>query len=796
MADTALVLPFSTVDPTAMVQFGDRFMIFFADSRPVVLLPNLSDGRAKGYFAGIKRPLNVPTLADSSDDALFLPAETDIYVAYCFASSRRPGVHSRLSPVTRLLTGATAKKITVNGFNHPRDDAALGDIDQIWVAAQFGSQTGMKHLTPDFVIDVPDFDFAAASVVIDVTEDELAQGFDLSAADLYAEIPPALKFVERFGERLWMGGARREVTFNASTEVTVTKSGAGAYASFGSDMVVNGTFAAGTDWTASPALSWTIGAGVANIANDTGLFVNTGGVAPVAGRWYVVTFTLLNGTGTFSVRAYVGAGAVTPSTPFRTADGTYVELIRAGDDGFVGLGGVASGGSDSVDVDNVTCFEVDPDSIRALLTLSGDGGDRFNDSHLHMSAWIDGRYVGEIAEIVSGTEAWLDRDVPENIAVTTDFRLLGHDDRLYPTGYHGHAPGGIPSVFPESVNLTHAIVVSEALDEGQTLMGLKAAQDALHVMFSGSVLVLTGGEAVGKPDPSLTRLHGRVGAISSGSLTKDARGAAAWVGLEGPVTSGDTSLNTLADQLQFRDFWRQERGYVDASSLSGIVMAYSREKDAFILGNFTIGGVAHWALVTLGPQAGLWLFNGHAITSNILVYTDSDGRERILAGDASDGRVKRLLDPGKLTDLATGADTEAAYTCRWRGGWVGPTFQTEGQDSLTAKEAKVVGIVGPVTAVTGLTMTLEHWATDILQRLNAEVAAFGVDQKSYTLEYTDPVAGTGKRDFHGPFDIIDVTAIYHSFGLTWNSNAGQYSSGSILKALEVCRMMIFDEEQG
>jgi len=121
-----------------------------------------------------------------------------------------------------------------------------------------------------------------------------------------------------------IGDFKRTTLFIDITGLLASATDLDIVGALGSDIVVNGAFAADTDWT-KPA-NWTIAAGVATSdgtqVGDADL-VNVGPVA-VAGAVYQFTFTVSGWT----------AGNVTPvigsqEGTDRGADGTYVEYIIA-----------------------------------------------------------------------------------------------------------------------------------------------------------------------------------------------------------------------------------------------------------------------------------------------------------------------------------------------------------------------------------------------------------------------------------------------------------------------------------
>jgi hypothetical protein len=91
----------------------------------------------------------------------------------------------------------------------------------------------------------------------------------------------------------------------------------------GADTVVNGAFAADSDWT--KGTGWTIGSGVATKAAGTAAVLSQA-ASLTAGTDYLVTYTITRTAGTLTARF---TGGTTVSGTGRTADGTYTDVLRA-----------------------------------------------------------------------------------------------------------------------------------------------------------------------------------------------------------------------------------------------------------------------------------------------------------------------------------------------------------------------------------------------------------------------------------------------------------------------------------
>lgn len=205
------------------IQYGNRCFYVAEDVRPRYAMASMSDSTLKSYHSAIKPPTAAPTAVSSSDAAVNLDsvAGTDAIITYKFGSSKRV-VQSQLSPTVTYSIPMTPKKITISGFQAPRDDAATQDIDQIYVCVFLGTAPGQMCLVPTMVIDVPNLDFTSKSFTFDIAPDDLYQGVNMSAADVYYALPPAFRYVEQIGERLWCGGQARQFEFSGS-DVALTK---------------------------------------------------------------------------------------------------------------------------------------------------------------------------------------------------------------------------------------------------------------------------------------------------------------------------------------------------------------------------------------------------------------------------------------------------------------------------------------------------------------------------------------------------------------------------------------------
>jgi len=646
-------------------QFGNRYFLVHEDQRPGYIQLTGVGNNPKYYQCGIKPPLVKPTVANSgvSSTNLVPHQGAKVRIAYAFYSSVR-NVFSRLSPYYEHTIAGSAEKLTVNAFETPRDSPVASDIDRIVICAQLGTASGFMSLWPEMTVDLkegdPTYDFSTAAFTYDVplvanaSVAGLVDGFNVSAQDLYNEIPPAVKYIARFGERLWYAGQRDKVTFS-----------------------------------------------------NTGIFIDA---QPAAANYR--------------------------------------------------------------------------DKKVAKITLTGDG--RLDDSHLHMSVWADNSYWGQIVDVDSATTAFLDRDHPADHPAgsnTTNFRFEGHNDRLYPSSYHQFNPGGVAITFPETIRLIDRHLMTEVLDEGKTLKGLKSGHDFMHVIFRDSSSILAGGNEINVPQPQLRLNQGRTGAIAERSITKDQSGNVVWIGEEGIQIGATGGVQSPAYQMGINDFFKGERGWIDKAALKNIKMAHSRFLDGYVLGDITINGVANnFAVVTQNPQPGLSICKTQRMTSNIIEYDNSNGRGTMLVGNNQ--RLIKLFDDTVLTDVTdVVADAAAAYTAEYRTGWMG---QPDGLPfSLATLE--IAGIIIPDEATVAPTLTLDHWYSDYPIRLEADLPSKASEETAQGGSYTKSLS---LIDLRRKVTLEKHSARYHSISLRWGSNMGSRTSSDRVVGMEMIRFII------
>jgi len=134
-----------------------------------------------------------------------------------------------------------------------------------------------------------------------------------------------------------------DISFDSTN--TITSAGATFPAFYGdvnvngdfADYIVNGTFAADTDWT--KGAGWTIGAGVATAAGGISTALSQTISTLVTGRTYTLTFTATRSAG--SVTASVGGTSGTA----RSSSATFTESFVAGSGGVLAFTGTGFTGT-------------------------------------------------------------------------------------------------------------------------------------------------------------------------------------------------------------------------------------------------------------------------------------------------------------------------------------------------------------------------------------------------------------------------------------------------------------------
>jgi hypothetical protein len=132
---------------------------------------------------------------------------------------------------------------------------------------------------------------------------------------------------------------------------TISTNAAIATPTVGADVIVNGAFAADTDWTKGSG--WSIAAGVAAAVTASSDLSQT--VAPLTvGRWYQVQYTV-SGFGAGTVQAVVGGVTTLPT---HNANATYTETCKAGTTAFLMRGAGFTGSLDNISAKLLTTAEL------------------------------------------------------------------------------------------------------------------------------------------------------------------------------------------------------------------------------------------------------------------------------------------------------------------------------------------------------------------------------------------------------------------------------------------------------
>lgn len=605
-ADLVSLETLPLVKPGGGVQFGRKHILTIGDHRPLVTFPAYQDGTCKTVAMGIKPPTFGPTLAFNATNASGLPADSDIFVVYAFWSSARQTM-SEISPWSHITTAGTAKQLVVSGFQAPRDGAIESEIDTILVGLQFGQSGNYMCLWGQTTVVRSDYYLPAASITIDLSGSQLAGGFALDTASIYSMVPPAAKYVAKFGERLWLAGQEKiestrltGLTVSKATRTTVAASSAAA----GYTLYVNDV----SGWETGDAFVINLGSQASPNLTEANVVVSTTAGSP----GYITTFYPLTYTQT--------SGTVT-----RTHRG------------------------------------------RAVAKVSGP---TMGDLYMWMNLFVNGQFLGVIFDI-KATDLWLDRDIPTDIASTYVWHLEGNNDRIWPTSYHNFTPGGVPTAFPESINIADAVNLAPVVDGSELLTGVQACQDSLFIPMSKTVMVMTGGTAVNTPDINIRTDFGSVGASAPGTLTQSDTAELFWVNQNGFTAGQPGGIQPISANLGLLQFFKDPR-WLSEADLVSMVATFSRQYSGYVVGNFTINGASgFWGLLSLQPQIGFWLFSGQLMTSNILVYQNDNGEDVILCGDSYGGRTKKLMDTAaQLQDVPCWPTTPTGFVA----GYESPTL--------------------------------------------------------------------------------------------------------------------------
>lgn len=763
--------------PPTCVQYGNKAFLYYPDQRPIMIMGNDTDSSPIAIDCGIQPPIGPPGFVASSTNANNLvysdtqASLNQIQFCYAYYSTAR-NVYSQPSPLAYYTIPASPdppKKVIVTGFFQSRDSISDNLIDTIVVGARSGTNSGLMVLWPDMATSIDPVSltgtvsvtngsanltgsgtvfltevkvgyflivnpgtFQQVFLVRTVTDDthivawnlatstistafmrapviefdlspaQLQLGFDISALAGSLYVPPSVKYCERYGEEIWTGGQREQITFSGAPTITVTKSVLGTADVTESSADVLGH---GTSFTTQ-------------LRPLDNISINGN---PLSG-----------GT-------YLSAGTAT--------DNTHLILTTAA--------GITATG--------VPIARLWRQFQWARVTASTA---IWGPQHLYFSLYVNGVFVGQIADIDSnGTDAYIANDVVEDISSTSHFFLAGANDRLWRTAYDANTPGNTPTVFPECAQINYPQLLTQSLDQGQKLMGLKATEDELRIFFDNSVARMTGGNEVGEPLPDIRQYYGRAGTCSPRSIARAPTGETAWIGTEGIYIDTDNGASNAALNLGCQYLFRG-LPWIARADLPNIAMSYSRAYNGFVFGPFTIAGVSGWwGLISYLPQPGIYLFDNQTITSNITEYINGNGEGVVLAGD-SQGRIKHLLDDTVLTDVAAvRTDPAAAYICLWQSG-----FDSR-QDGASWAPSRVK-LPGLIPQAATFDMTLRLWRSLYAMRDRTRMLALDANSE-YTVAITQPDTALDKW-----IPVNPNRTRFQSLGYQFSSTSGSYTSGT------------------
>lgn len=219
MATKIIDIHAGTEGPSSAVQFGGRTIVCYPDRRPIVVMTG-PDGDMAAYDAGIKAPTAAPSLAAGAASTIHRITDDVARAAYCFYSSHRK-VFSEISPLSTELA-FSGTRLTVGSFQAPRDTYSTQDISHIVVGLELKSCPGGLLCVWDAMkVDASDGLWTSKSFTLDYNPDTLRLGFPLHKTSQYSRIPPAFKYAEVHGERIWYAGHQVEVDKSAATCATL-----------------------------------------------------------------------------------------------------------------------------------------------------------------------------------------------------------------------------------------------------------------------------------------------------------------------------------------------------------------------------------------------------------------------------------------------------------------------------------------------------------------------------------------------------------------------------------------------
>lgn len=518
-------------------------------------------------------------------------------------------------------------------------------------------------------------------ILFDLSPDQLSIGIDLNALAGAMWIPPAVRYCERYGERIWLAAQLQTITFGTTT-LTVQKAaldGTLAFTNGSAAIVGTGTNFSGADGQLEPFDTIAI---YADNTNDPG--------NPIQ---YVV------GT----INSDTSATMTSAWSPFPSTSNLKAARIFRG-------------------------------NVSARLETNADA---FTTAHLYMNVYVEGVFIGQIFDVLNSRTAFLFGDVNTDYSATANWELRGNNDRIFPSSYSTAAFGTVPTVFPECVQLNDYQLLTQALDQGQALTGLLSTLDELRIAFDSSFVRMIGGNETDTPAPNLRQYYGLAGCIAPRSLCKAPSGEMAWIGVEGifidamgtSYAASMSGIKNVCTELGCQALFRGGQ-WIARADIPNMVMTYSRELTAFIFSNFTINGESGWwGMLAMSPQYGIFLFNNQLVTSNMIEYLNN-GRGEILGGDGI-GRIKRFLYDKTLVDISPLNTSTAPYTCQWRSGYDG-----KNNEQWEISRVDPVMIAPDTTTIAG---TLDFFRTDFMERESSYLPSGAQYSVAFTVSDLMPV---------------------------------------------------------
>lgn len=767
-------------------QFGQRFYLYYPDLRPIVLMqvPSSPPGLLQRIDCGIQPPVAAPYCSASSTDATNLvysaeQASLNIYdIGFSYFSSAR-NQWSQPSPTTRYTIPASPtppKKILVNGFFQCRDNPDDNLIDYLVVGCRAATSTGLQAVFPDTYVPIANTTIGTGQitqgsftltgiattfltdlttgdiVVLDGNSYVIASVADNTHATMYQaalvtdagpmNIDRAPRFLLDLSPDQLSGGYDLNALASAMYIPPTVK--------------YNAHFGEGI-WLAGQR---------AEISNDAiGLTVSP---ALLVGTVAVTQFSATV-TGT--------------STRFQDQLRPYDAVSINGITFIVGTissqtSMIMTSGWPDASASNIKATRLYRGLPYARITSSSLF---FTTTYLYQKLIVDGNFIGTIFDVdPSLTMAWLESDtLLEVTSPTTDWAIVGLSDRLWRSGYTTSGPGNAPATFPETVQLKDFVLFTQALDQGQQLTGLLATMDELRVAFDSCYVRMVGGNETTVPAPDLRQYWGESGCIAPRSLCRAPTGEMGWIGIEGVFIDAGSGPRNICAELGCTQLFRGGQ-WIARADIPTMVMAYSRELNAFIFANFTINGVAGWwGAVFLAPQYGIFLCDNQLFTSNLLEYSNGAGRAKMLAGDNL-GRLKWFLDDETLLDISMDTDTPTSYICVWREGY----NKRDDGSMFTLCRVRMPGIIcpSPVGAFNNsLAFDLQFYRTNFVQR---ETQYLDTDAT-----YTVPVASLQLTP-DCSISLNQNFARYHSMAISYESTAGAVTNtGQVARPMEITQWL-------